>query len=105
MYRIETAPLTFPPYQCMVTGREDGEMVVFDADILPMLEQDVPRLTIKRDIIEEVARGLGMAPASEVEALRAQVEEWGGQVSAALDSLSLAQEFEEQFSHNLPQEA
>src|SRR5690348_5974920 len=101
MFNFETAPLTYPPYECMVTGRDDGEIVVFDADILPYFEGEPPRIQIKADVIEEVARELGMVSRSEVDAMKQQVAEWGAAVTAALDQHTTLQEFQVNFTENL----
>jgi hypothetical protein len=82
----------------MVTGREDGEIVVFDADIFVDPNGEPPRMQIKREILEEVARDLGMVSAAEFAEIRRQVAEWGQKLDETLDSLSLAADIEEQIN-------
>lgn len=87
--------LLSPPHSCLVTGREDGEFCDFETDVIC---DEYPHVYLKRDVVESAARELGMVPAAEAEELRAQVEEYGAKVTAALDDLAVAAEFEDKFN-------
>ena len=98
---LTQSPLRFYPHTCVVTGREDGEMIDFEA------ERDYvasPHIYIKREVVEEAATKLcGMVPASEVEELRAQLQELGVALDDARDTMNMAAELEEKVRSTTPE--
>jgi hypothetical protein len=93
-----TTELLIPPYACLVTGREDGEMCDFEVEVPPYGDGEIPHLYIKRDVVESAAKELGMAPVAEVAELRQQLAEFGERLDAVLDDVSLLADFEDKFN-------
>lgn len=98
MPRLTQAPLPFSPHRCIVTGREDGEMIDFEADCLT----PDPHIVLQRGVVEEAARECcGMVSGAEVDALRLQLEGWVEKVQELQADLDAAKAFEERFGKNL----
>lgn len=64
-------PLTYEPYQCAVTGRDDGEIVDFGVEI-PGWD---PHLYLRVSVVEEAGRLIGMVPKAEVDKLEAALND------------------------------
>jgi len=99
MPQIVEGPLPFAPHRCVISSRDDGELLDFgDATV----NEPVFRLYLQRGLIEEAARDCcGMIPGSEVDALRLQVEGFAEKVAELQADLDAARAFEERFGKNL----
>lgn len=90
--QLTQAPLRLPPHTCVVTGREDGEMIDFGAT--PACDQ-APAIVIKREVIEEAATKLcGMVPAKKVEALADRLLYLGEELEKTQKLLKATEELE-----------
>jgi hypothetical protein len=100
MPRIVKAPLPFAPHNCLVTSRDDGELIDFEADA--NINEPFPHVVLMRGVVEEAARECcGMVSASEVDALRLQVEGFAETVAELQADLDAAKAFEDRFGKNL----
>lgn len=69
--QLTQAPLRLHPHHCVVTGREDGEIIDFEAT--PACDVP-PAIYLKREVVEEAAEKLcGMVKRSKFEALEARM--------------------------------
>jgi hypothetical protein len=100
MPRIVKAPLPFAPHNCLVTSRDDGELIDFEADA--NINEPFPHVVLMRGVVEEAARECcQMVSASEVDALRLQVEGFAEKVAELQADLDAAKAFEDRFGKNL----
>lgn len=84
--------LPYPPRACAVTNRVDGDFV----DLQVVIDRPEPtRLYLKTDIVEQAGRLCGMVPASEVEALKEQLQAMGAELDDLRETMNLYAEFEE----------
>jgi hypothetical protein len=96
MPRIVKAPLPFAPHNCLATGRDDGELIDFEADA--NINEPFPHVVLMRGVVEEAARDCcQMVSAAEVDALRLQVEGFAEKVAELQADLDAAKAFEERF--------
>jgi hypothetical protein len=90
--RLVKKPLPYPPHGCAVTGRDDGTLVDFEVEVICV---EPPHLYIKREVVENAAKLLGMTSTEEVEELRRQLKELGDKLDETLDTLAVAADFEQ----------
>jgi hypothetical protein len=64
-------PLPFAPHACLVTLRDDGEVVDFGVDHTGV----DPHIYLKREIVEEAAELLGLVPSARVARLEQRCAE------------------------------
>lgn len=83
-----------PPRHCAKSGRADGPFVDFQVQIDP-LPQAPHNLFLHALVVEEAAKLLGMVPAKEAEALRAELAELRPQIEAIVEVLAKAADLEE----------
>lgn len=98
---LVTTPLQFAPYECIITGRHDGELVDFGVDVIGI----DPHVYIKRSIIETVATDvLDMVPASTHSKLQSrarQLEAERDRLQAIVDASESIQEAQEALDREL----
>lgn len=100
MPRIVTAPLPFAPHHCLVSNRDDGELIDFEADA--NINEPFPHVVLMRGVVEEAARECcDMVSSAEVDALRLQVEGFAEKVAELQADLDAAKAFEDRFGKNL----
>lgn len=98
--QLTKAPLRLPPHKCVVTGREDGEMIDFEAE--PMCSEP-PHIYVMKTVVEEAAVKLcGMSSKADVDAVLARLEEMRAEVAELNDTLNMAAEFEQLAARLLP---
>jgi len=96
--RLVEKPLPLAPHACLVTGRDDGELVDFEVDVMC---NEPPHAYLKREVIEAAAAELGMVKGKDFEELKAKFEALSQQLDEAIDSVNLAAEFEEKFRERI----
>jgi hypothetical protein len=95
--RLAKAPFPHPNSTCAVTNREDGEMV----DFQKIIDSVQPKpLILKREIVEEAGRLVGMVPAGEVEELRRSFAAVSGRLGEIEENLHTYAEFEDRLGRN-----
>ena len=90
--RTETGPFARPT-ACVVTNREDGELINFQV----IIDRPEPTpVVMKREIVEQAAREeCGMLPASEVIELRESMDRLSTELDDLTDTMNLAAELEQ----------
>lgn len=105
-FKLVEGPPPEAPFHCLVTRKSDGEFIDFGDWTV---ECEIPRIYIRRDVIERVAREqLGMVSAIEVEMLRDRLErfeerlietEQVNKAVATLEAFAAGQEADEEISY------
>jgi len=96
--RLVEKPLLEAPHACLVTGRDDGEIIDFEVDANC---NEPPHVYLKREVIEAAAEELGMVKRGRYEALEKWFNELSEQFQEVQDSLALAAEFDEKFKERI----
>lgn len=100
MPRIVEAPLPFAPHNCLVTSRDDGELIDFEADA--NINEPFPHVVLMRGVVEEAARECcQMVSGAKLDALKLQVEGFAEKVAELQADLDAAKAFEDRFGQNL----
>lgn len=99
MPQIVEGPLPFAPHRCVISSRDDGELLDFgDATV----NEPVFRLYLQRGLIEEAARlCCGMVSGVEVAEVRRQMADLSHKLDEVLDEVQLTKDFEEKFGKSL----
>lgn len=100
MPRIVQPPLPFAPHHCLVTNREDGDFIDFEADA--NVNEPFPRVVLQRGVVEEAARECcGMVSGEDVAEIRRQMAELSKALDEVLDEVQLTRDFEAKFGKEL----
>jgi predicted translin family RNA/ssDNA-binding protein len=95
--RLVKAPLPYPNSACAVTNREDGELV----DFQKIIDSVQPKpLHMKREVVEQAGRFLGMVPATEVEELKQSFAALSARLDEIEEDMKTYAEFEERLGRN-----
>jgi len=99
MPQIVEGPLPFAPHRCVISSRDDGELLDFgDATV----NEPVFRLYLQRGLIEEAARECcQMVSGAEVAEVRRQMADLSHKLDEVLDEVQLTKDFEEKFGESL----
>lgn len=100
MPRIVKAPLPFAPHNCLATGRDDGELIDFEADA--NINEPFPHVVLMRGVVEEAARDCcGMVSGEEMAEARQRLAELGQKLDEAMADVKLLGDVEARFGKEL----